>query len=46
MARKSKEGGAIMNNLKKIELKSKSYRFFCTLVVFLFAVFLDRKSVV
>ena len=28
-----------MNNLKKIELKSKSYRFFCTLVVFLFAVF-------
>lgn len=28
-----------MNNLKKIELKSKSYRFFCALVVFLFAVF-------
>lgn len=28
-----------MNNLKKVELKSKSYRFFCALVVFLFAVF-------
>lgn len=28
-----------MNNLKKIELKSKFYRFFCALVVFLFAVF-------
>lgn len=28
-----------MNNLKKNELKTKSYRFFCALIVFLFAVF-------
>ena len=28
-----------MNNLKKNEMKSKSYRLFCALVVFLFAVF-------